>query len=593
MISTIKIILLWILSIPALIAGFLKQIAQYISSERWYLWGFIPCNAGLWPLGLYCWHKDVQCWYYRFPLRVFSYICFLFGTILFFEGLWPFAGILLLVRLLVWLDDWLRLSDPLVAESAPDSTAGFKHPFDKLSLCFIGVIFLVLAVNKERLIDFSDPSDQFYHMAAAKQILEKRTIPIWDDWEFAPMGRPHLYPPVLHLLIAFFAGEPDQIIAGFSSIQMLLYPLALLAYWMLYRKFLSPAHAYLSLIFLSMEFMFGMGCLMGLPASIVNVLWPFILLAIINKRTYVAMLLLAVAFYTHTGMPVLICLCLLIFGLWKREHFLRILAVIIGALILSMPWTLRYYVFSDWMQASGAQGFSLSSIVARLLWLQIANPVFIVLAVWGLFRLKQTAIFKSQILGFLPMLTQYGGRFFMHGAPFLSPFVAVHFTRFLEGGVTRRRAVCFLLLTLIPLPCISFMGPNDTIQIKPFPGITATHISIFYTINRTRKDQSDIENLVSEIRQTTSPDDIIHLPDDGMYHFGDLIVVMTGRRTDTGGWGEIRKPEMWEAMIKSREDINDGVFVSKVRENIPEGRIVKQIGSYFIGYPPSDDSNDG
>jgi hypothetical protein len=78
-----------------------------------------------------------------------------------------------------------------------------------------------------------------------------------------------------------------------------------------------------------------------------------------------------------------------------------------------------------------------------------------------------------------------------------------------------------------------------------------------------------------------------------MYHFGDLIVVMTGRRTDTGGWGEIRKPEMWEAMIKSRGDINDGVFVSKVRENIPEGRIVKQIGSYFIGYPPSDDSNDG
>jgi hypothetical protein len=457
MISTIKIVLLWILSIPALIARFLRQIAQYIASERWYLWGFIPCSAGLWPLGLYCWHKDVQCWYYRFPLRVFSYICFLFGTILFFEGLWPFAGILLLVRLLIWLDDWLRLSDPLVAESAPDSTAGFKHPFDKLSLCFIGAIFIVLAVNKERLIDFSDPSDQFYHMAVAKQILEKRTIPIWDDWEFAPMGRPHLYPPVLHLLIAFFAGEPDQIIAGFSSIQMLLYPLALLAYWLLYRKFLSPAHAYLSLIFLSMEFMFGMGCLMGLPASIVNVLWPFILLALINKRTYVAILLLAVAFYTHTGMPALICLCLLIFGLWKREHFLRILAVIIGALILSIPWTLRYYVFSDWMQASGAQGFSFSSIVARLLWLQIANPVFIVLAVWGLFRLKQTAIFKSQILGFLPMLTQYGGRFFMHGAPFLSPFIAVHFKRFLEGNVTRRRAL--------------FSAPNpDTIALHKFHG---------------------------------------------------------------------------------------------------------------------------
>jgi hypothetical protein len=53
-------------------------------------------------------------------------------------------------------------------------------------------------------------------MAVAQKILERGHIPIWDDWEFAPMGRPHLYPPFLHLSIAFFSGDPDRVVEGFS-----------------------------------------------------------------------------------------------------------------------------------------------------------------------------------------------------------------------------------------------------------------------------------------------------------------------------------------------------------------------------------------
>ncbi len=227
--STIKNFFFGLLSLPALIAGLLRWVAAWIASERWYLWGFIPCCAGLWPLGLYCWHKKIERGYLHFPLRLFSYVCFFFGTLLFFAGLWPFSGILLFIRLLMWLDVWLRLGDPLLSGTGLDSSTRFHHPLDKLSLFFIGTIFLVLAINKERLIDFGDPSDHFYHMAVAQKILERGTIPLWDDWEFAPMGRPHLYPPLLHLLIAFIAGRPDDILSGFATIQMLLYPSALLA----------------------------------------------------------------------------------------------------------------------------------------------------------------------------------------------------------------------------------------------------------------------------------------------------------------------------------------------------------------------------
>lgn len=564
----------------------MRWIAVEIATERWYLWGFIPCSAGLWPLGLFCWNKETRKWYSRFALRIVSYICFIAGTFLFIAGLWRLAGILLLIRLLMWLDKRLDLGQPLQSESEPPNPPLFHHYLDRLVLFFIGAIFLVLAINKDRLIDFSDPSDHFYHMAAAQKILERGEIPLWDDWEFAPMGRPHLYPPLLHLLIAFFAGTPDRIVEGFSTIQMLLYPSVLFAYWLLFRTLLPPAHAFLSILFLSMQFIFTLGCLIGLPASLVNLFWPMILLSLLKRKPYFALLLLAAAFYTHTGMPWLIVLSLLVFAVWKREYFLQTIAVVLGAWILALPWMVRYFTFSDWMHAGGAQGYSLSSIVARLIWLQIINPLFIGLAVWGWLRMKNNAVLKSQVIGFLPMLTQYGGRFFMHGAPFIAPFIAFHFQRFLESGVTRRRAVCFLLLTVIPFPCISFMGPNGESTVRPFFDITATHVCFFYMVNRQGKDRSDLENLIETLRDTTVKDDIIHLPDEGAYHFGDFLTVMTGRRTDAGGWGEVSKPEMWDAIQKNRKYPHDGVFVSRKKENIPDIRRIESCGSFYIGYPP-------
>lgn len=582
-----------IAALPAGAITVCQRLAIGIASERWYLWGFIPCNAGLWSLGLYCWNKPVWRWSSWIMVRLFSYACFFFGFVLFLAGFWRFALILLLIRFLLWLDSKLQLDKPLLPSGDVPPWKIGDHPLDRMALLFIGLVFLVFAINKERMLDFTDPSDHFYHMAVAQKILEYGGIPLWDDWEFAPVGRPHLYPPLLHLLIAFFAGTPDQILLGFATIQMLLYPTALLSYWFLYRTFLSPSLAYLSIIALSMEFMFTIGCLIGLPASVVNVLWSLILLSIYKRKKYLATLLLTAAFYTHTGMPVLICLSLCILGLWKREFLGQVLFVIIGAILLSTPWTVRYLAFSDWMQTNGAAGYSLSSILSRLLWLQIINPVFVLLTIWGWFRLKDAGLFRTQVIGFLPMLTQYGGRFFMHGTPFLAPFIASHFDRWLCGTITRRRALGFLLLTLLPLPCISYMESGSPLQFKFFPGITATHVSLYYTLHRQTKDSAEIQALAEAIQENTTPDTIIHLPDEGMYHFGDMIVVLTSRATDTGGWGEVRKPEMIQAIRQHRENTHSGVFVSRHRENIPSSRCIEQIGSFYIGFPSSELFSDG
>ena len=62
---------------------------------------------------------------------------------------------------------------------------------DFISLSLILFILISLIVNHTKLSPPLD-IDHYYHMATARQILEKGNIPYWDDWEYAPAGRPHL-----------------------------------------------------------------------------------------------------------------------------------------------------------------------------------------------------------------------------------------------------------------------------------------------------------------------------------------------------------------------------------------------------------------
>jgi hypothetical protein len=65
---------------------------------------------------------------------------------------------------------------------------------DFISLSLILFIFISLIANHAKLSPPLD-IDHHYHMAVARQILEKGNIPYWDDWEYAPAGPRIFIPP--------------------------------------------------------------------------------------------------------------------------------------------------------------------------------------------------------------------------------------------------------------------------------------------------------------------------------------------------------------------------------------------------------------
>ena len=85
----------------------------------------------------------------------------------------------------------------------------WRGPLDVFDLFSLGVSAVVLLVLLAR-VDGLKPwmSDTWYHVAIADQILDRGSIPAWVDWDYAPVGRPHLYPPLLHLLLAIHLNPP-------------------------------------------------------------------------------------------------------------------------------------------------------------------------------------------------------------------------------------------------------------------------------------------------------------------------------------------------------------------------------------------------
>ncbi|MHC4505145.1 MAG: hypothetical protein ACYTFI_17705, partial [Planctomycetota bacterium] len=451
-------------------------------------------------------------WFRREVCGLAAWVLLIFGAVLFIWPGWVIALFTLVPgRLIRWVLESTRLARARPMPAIPRKLTFEIRGLDIASLIFISVIFFVMVANRDELarMDMVTDSDPAYHMAVARQILDQKGLPEWDRWEYAPFGRPHLYPPVIHRLIALFSWKSGDVTYGFNTIQMLLYPLALLVGWYFARWMFGPAAGFLSLIFLSMGMFFLLTQAMAMPAGLVTALIPLILMAFLARRTVTTVVLLTVALYTHGpfGVPHFVILGLLVFSMRYREYFpfFRKVAAFTGVLYLpSIGMTLRYL---DWIHISssamGPAKGAVDLVRRKLLDLQIISPILLFFAfrTWWRDRDERLGAVKSLLLGFLPMLFAYGGRYFAHTWPLWAVLVARNFEQWLgrheraaeEGDARarrsmRRRKLAFVALAFVPLPVIIW-GPGGKGP-YPFFGFTGMNMTIFVAVKRTEPDRA-------------------------------------------------------------------------------------------------------
>ena len=571
------------------------------------------------PVAAFVWTGRFGEWSRRLVIGLLAWVILAGGVVVFAVAGWAVALITLVAsRPLRWLFKFWRLTRTRPDPDIPPKLTFEFQTLDIVSLVFIGFVFLVMVANRDDLLrwDQVGGSDPAYHMAVSRQILEgprrfPGRIPLWDRWEYAPFGRPHLYPPGLHVLIAFFSGGPEDVAFGFNTIQILLYPMALLCGWYFARWLFGAAAGFASLIFLSMDTGFLLTQAMVLPSQVVTALIPLILMAFLARRAKTTILLLTIALYTHgpVGVPEFVVLGLLVFCMRYRSYFPLFRKVVAFSFFLYLPWLIHVLRFHEWLgTSSGAMGArTAGEVIGKgIIQLQIINPVLLIIALLGWRREKddRAGVVKALLTGFLPMLLTYGGRYFMH----TWPLWAILAGRYVHGWLERamgapaneltarrpslsKRVTALLLFAVLPLPVLATgMGSGFGV----IPGPTAANAAAFVAVKRTQRDR-DFDEMAAFIRDAVDParhrfgyrpphargegrnryehylrspeyaalkTRIVHIGfgDDwrhrkwGKIYFGNRIVVATGCRTDTGGWGpEVRSELMREEVEKARE----------------------------------------
>ncbi len=416
--------------------------------------------------------------------------------------------------------------------------------FDRWALGIISVVFLLMAANFEHLKP--SMSDTWYHLAIAKRMVQTGWINGWDAWHYAPIGRPHLYPPLLHIILMVLGKLTGSVIVAGQICATVFLPLSMLTIWACARRILGSRLGLLATLlpltdlfhFVIMEAYIA-GCL-------VNILMPLLLLGVLFRRPWWAILFLTLIYYSHLGFSQCVALGLLLFGFKYRSHFRLTLKVVSISFLFFTPWLAHVVAHLDWLPVL-KQGGMPGNPVEKLLSLQNFNVVLLGLGTWGIIKAPRPNAARMipvyMLVGFLPILFAYGGRYSMHTMPLWAILGAGVLGRLLPEAPTWRRVIGIVGLTFLPLPTLGLVG---VVMPIPIP-ITGSHMIVIMTMTgrglfgdeeRNENYGPDCEQVAAYLKKTTQPDEVIHV---NTVLVAEMVSLLADRPTDHGAWWECSK----------------------------------------------------
>ena len=566
--------------LPTLISYY-ESLCIKISTRKWHYPGFFLSSGLLFPLSLYLFKLKTKYTFLNIVKDIVVNLLIVIGTIFFLKGFFIFLFLLPIARIVKFLYAKFTLNKPITEKiEIPEERTRKKFELtglDKLAIVFILFIGVSFLINSSKLYPVGD--DAWYHLAVSRNIIELGKIPMWDTWEFQPFGRPHLYPPLLHLMIAFFSGEPDRVIEGARVLQVFLYSISLFLYWYFFRMLFSSKIALIALVFLSMDFTFFLIYLGLMPSALVNLFLPLLLISFLLKKLKTSVFLMVLCLYSHLSFPFLILVCLFIVSYKYRSYlsFYKKFALI--SLVLYIPWAIRVFFFRDFLRSFATiTGNPVLGLLIGMLSLQILNPVFLYLGYKGIKNSSgdNRDLIKYILIGFLPALIFYGGRYWFHAAPFWCIMIALYLQRFFN---TRKMIAVLLIISLIPMPLIAIGVPN--VKSPLLPGITAMDqaILLYGPSDKLIEIQND-QKLKNYILENVPEEKVIHVDEPTL---ADRVVVLTGRKVDNGMWFEVGNEEIRKGIEIIRLTEKNAYFVYKNKDKLPPVDKIFQIGDYWIG----------
>lgn len=333
-----------------------------------------------------------------------------------------------------------------------------------------------------------------------------------------------MYPPLFHVLFfpAARAGVPPLQLARFWTWAS--FPFLLASAWWALSRIASKRLACLALIALSGPYSFFLGTINYLPATLALVSALGTMLAVFRRRPVAAGLCLAAAFWTHAGLPWLLALSLLLFGLIEPGYRKTCWAALGIALVTASPWLIHM-----------GRHLSLLEIQPRGEDRMLEAPLpWLLLGLWGFWiAWRRKGMFRFiavMAAAFIPMALA-GYRFRFLATQGLFPWLLLAAVALDRAADRFRRPWVFPLL----LAALAFLSPSlhlspgraglawgDT-TLSALSGLGSVHPRGTGLPLYNAKFMGEIERL---IRDHTQPDELIC---SNVNYLAGMMTALTGR----------------------------------------------------------------
>ena len=391
--------------------------------------------------------------------------------------------------------------------------------------------------------------DIYYHLGVMKGFADAGGYVTRAFWEYAPSGRPHLYPPLLHVLMLalYKAGVPAITIGRF--VDCFSYPLFLFLFYRLTAKYCSERAAFFSLLLLASVFSVALSSvtLSAFNLSAILGLWMFCFLQ--ERKSLGAGLCLALCFYTHTLMAGLMLLTLVFYALLRREVARTAFRTAAGALLLAAPFLVYQFHFRDYFTFVKVHEFRLWEFDASILLLALCGMVYLTKKR----SLKKAALPLAFLAGFAPLILSHPPRYFSgHGligpAMLAGVFADEFFSQWTHKPFSRKWLACFVAFVLFILLAAPFFKWN----VKEGKGewVWADRTVTRYLLPDEKRSfraqgfsiyfQEDYAKIVQAVREHSGPEDILWT--DFSYTAG-ILGILADRATSCAMLAEVKSYE--------------------------------------------------
>ena len=392
--------------------------------------------------------------------------------------------------------------------------------------------------------------DPYYHLLIARQIVDAGGPMAYEWWEHAPVGRPHLYPPVLHLLLALLLKSGLSPVAVIRLASVVLPVALLVSLYLAMRRLAGPGAALAALGAALTPLAFHLHCAITLASTLgmIELLW--LLVALEEHRPAAAGSLLVLLGYTHLGLPGMALIMVAAYtavrgaAAWKTQ-------VLAGwGLLLVLPWWAYLLSARPGLQVSARWENAGIEIMPVLLAAAAAG-------LWRCWRLKgRLAWLIACWIGFLTLVPRHFYRW-LNGEGILPLLLLAGIgiewvVQRLAGKPGRRRAMSGILAGLVLLLAPTLVRTDAGWQWR-WPDAAPFHLAGAPFVVRKERDATflspRVERLAALVARQTSSSEILW--SNAPYALG-LIAALAHRSMSSAMLGEVAASRPFDPIAAAR-----------------------------------------